>query len=176
MDFLDFEGQDLYFDEPVSDQVAELIQQAADLYPNAEAEAYLLRSYFLEPQHLTVLVALYRYFYYRHRYQDALLVAERALVLTGERLGLRTEWQQLSMSELGNGILVSMGFTRFYLLVLKASGYLKLRVGDVDDAILRLEKVVELDPRDQFGAGFLLDLALKARADRFNGRDVECIA
>lgn len=176
MDFLDFEGQDLYFDEPVSSRVARLIQQAAEAYPGEEAEADLLRAYFLEPGHLTVLVALYRYFYYRHRYQDALLVAERALTVAGERLDLRVNWSQLSMAELSHGIMVSMGFTRFYLLVLKSAGYLKLRIGDVEGAIQRLEKVVELDPRDQFGAGFLLELAVTTRAEQADARELECMA
>lgn len=159
MDFLDFEGQDLYFDAPLSNEVATLLNQAAEAYPNAESENLLMRGYFLEPEHLSVLVALYRYFYYQHRYHDALLVSERALKVAGDLLNFRVDWPDLRMSEVGNGVMVSMGLIRFYLLALKASGYLSLRIGDFDEAAKRLDKVAELDTNDQFGSAFLREMA-----------------
>lgn len=161
MDFLDFEGQDLYFDAPISSEVTELLKQAAECYPEAESETLLMRSYFLEPEHLTVLVALYRYYYYQHRYEDAVLVSDRALKVAGRMLGFRMEWSQLPLSELGGGVMVSMGLIRFYLLALKASGYLMLRIGDFEEASRRLNKLAELDSTDQFGSAFLREMAQK---------------
>lgn len=159
MDFLDFEGQDLYFDAPLSPEVAALLKKAADVYPAAESETLLMRGYFLEPEHLTVLVALYRYFYYQHRYHDALVVSERALKVAGDMLEFRVEWPDLRLSEVGSGVMVSMGLIRFYLLALKASGYLKLRVGAFEEAARRLDKLAELDSNDQFSSGYLRDIA-----------------
>lgn len=161
MDFLDFEGQDLYFDTPISSEVTELLEQAAECYPNAESEALLMRGYFLEPEHLTVLVALYRYFYYQHRYEDALLISDRALKAAGRLLGFHTDWSELSLPAVGSGVMVSMGLIRFYLLALKASGYLCLRMGDFEEASKRLDKLVELDSTDQFGSAFLRVMAQK---------------
>lgn len=165
MDFLDFEGQDLYFDDPVNEEVAELLDKASRAYPDEDAENYLMRSYFLEPNHLMVLVALYRYYYYQHRYSDALVVADRSLQAAADKLGIDVDWRELQPAHLGSGVFVSMGLTRFYLLGLKAKAYLLLRVKDLDSAIECLEKLKELDPNDQFGSAFLMRVARQERGD-----------
>ena len=85
MDFLDFAGEDMYFDEPVSPEVEGLLLDAAQRYGEDGAETSLLRAYFLEPEHLTVLVALYRYFYYRQRYRESLITADRAIAIVSAR-------------------------------------------------------------------------------------------
>lgn len=165
MDFLDFEGQDLYFDAPLSEEVSELLDMASQAYPGAEAEKYLMRAYFLEPDHLMVHVGLYRFFYYQHRYEDALVIADRSLKVAGEKLGLPVQWQNLMPENLGGGVFVSMGLTRFYVLALKARAYLQLRLQALDEAIDCLEKIKQLDPKDQFGSAFLLKIAKQERGD-----------
>jgi hypothetical protein len=159
MDLLDFEGQALYFDDELPAAVSELLKRAADAYGSSEAEHLLLRAYFREPAHLTVLVALYRYFYYQHRYEDAFLVADRAMAVVAERLELRSSWQQLNLQTLGGCILRSMTLTRFYLMALKGSGYLKLRMDETQEGLERLEKVAELDTDDRMGVRSLVQLA-----------------
>jgi tetratricopeptide (TPR) repeat protein len=159
MDLLDFEAQSLYFEDELPEEVSALLAAAADAYGNASAEHQLLRAYFLEPGHLTVLVALYRYFYYQHRYDDAFVVAERAIEIAARRLELRCTWQELSLQSLGAGIMKSMTLTRFYLMALKGSGYLQLRSGQTRDGLARLEKVAELDTDDRMGVRTLVQLA-----------------
>jgi hypothetical protein len=73
MDLLDFTGEDMYFDRPLSAEVEALIADAADRYGTDTAELSLMRAYLIAPEQLTVLVALYRFFYYRQRYPEALL-------------------------------------------------------------------------------------------------------
>ena len=88
MDLLDFEAESLYFDEPLKQEAQRCIEQAAASYGTVQAEGLLMRAYFLEPEHPSVLVALYRYFYYRHQLADALLVADRVLrVFAASNLG-----------------------------------------------------------------------------------------
>jgi tetratricopeptide (TPR) repeat protein len=159
MDLLDFNGEEMYFDTPVGPEVDELISRAASQYGDPEAEHSLLRAYFLEPEHLTVLVALYRYFYYRQGYAEALLVADRAIRLTADRLGVTRDWRGLNKEDLGKAVLESMSLTRFLLLALKGSGYLKLRLGDAEGALERFEKVVEMDTSDRLGMSELVSLA-----------------
>lgn len=159
MDLLDFDAQALYFDDELPAAVGELIERAADAYGETQAEHLLLRAYFHEPEHLTVLVALYRYFYYQHRYEDAFLVAERAMASAAQRLELRCDWRQLRMQSLGGCVLRSMTLTRFYLMALKGSGYLKLRMGDTQEGLERLEKVEELDSDDRMNVRSLVRLA-----------------
>lgn len=162
MDFLDFEAGQLYFDEPIDPLAEELIEEAAGLYGEEEAETLLLRAYFLEPEHPVVLVALYRYFYYQHRFDNALRVAERVLIIFARRLGLPEEWRALNRSSFENSILVSMTVLRFYMLALKGAGYLELRLGQYEPALQRLRKVAEFDDGDRMGAQVLIDVATEA--------------
>lgn len=164
MDFLDFSGEKLYFDDPVSLEVEKLLKRASDLGTSDDAEASLMRAYFLEPEHLTVQVALYRYFFYKHRYDEALVVADRTLEITAKRLGLRRSWSEMTATEMGHGVLVSMGLTRFYLFCLKASGYIYMRLGDMVSALERLNKMAQLDPADQFGSSILIEIAKRHMA------------
>lgn len=159
MDLLDFNGEEMYFDLPVSAEVDDLIQDAAERYGEPEAEHSLLRAYFLEPEHFTVLVALYRYYFYRHQFTDALVVADRAIGLSAHQLGIPEDWTGLSRDDLGRAVLESMTLTRFLLLALKGSGYLLLRLGDAEGALKRFEKIVELDSSDRLGMSELVSLA-----------------
>lgn len=165
MDFLDFEGEKLYFDEPLSAEAERMIAHASEAGRDPRAEEYLMRAFFLEPNHLTVLVALYRFFYYTQRFDDAMLTADRAMDSAARQLGLMHGWRKLTINELGQGVLVSMGLTRFYLLALKASGFILLRMHAIPQALERLNKLAELDPADQFGARPLIELAEAAVKD-----------
>ncbi len=158
MDLLDFEQAELYFDEPLAPDVARLIVAAADNYGSDEAESLLLRANLMAPQHLMVLVALYRYYFYQHRLEDALLVGESTLAVVGRRLDFPESWRYLNEANLGEGVMRSMGLVRFYLLVLKATGYINLRLGNLTTGQAMLEKLVELDSHDRMGGKALLDV------------------
>ncbi|MCG6983824.1 MAG: hypothetical protein LJE61_01290 [Thiocapsa sp.] len=164
MDLLDFDGEPMYFDEPVTPEVDGLLSEAAGCYGEEVAEQRLLLAYFIQPEHLTVLVALYRYFYYRHRYREALITADRAIALTAARLDLPTDWKALREADLGRSVLVSMSLTRFLLLALKGSAYLLFRLGDPAGALQRFEKIAELDTSDRLGIGELHAMARAAVA------------
>jgi hypothetical protein len=157
-DLLAFEDTALYFDETALPGTEELLAEAAASYGEAAAEHALLRAYFLAPRQLGVLVALYRFYYYQHRLDDALLVAERAMDVAGERLTLVSDWRGLRRPALGEAARRSIGLLRFYLLALKASAVVLLRLGSVEEGRTRLAKVAELDPQDRLGAAALLDI------------------
>ncbi len=165
MDMLDFDCDSLYFDEPMDPEAKRCLDLASENYGEEEAEAALMKAYFLEPEHPMVLVALYRYFYYQHQLDEALMVAERVLHVFARRLGLPKDWRDLTEAQIGNGVLVSMVMIRFYMLALKGAGYLELRLGEYDAALLRLQKVVELDSNDRLGAKMLLGVAQEAIAE-----------
>ncbi|MBI5918524.1 MAG: hypothetical protein HY849_04010 [Nitrosomonadales bacterium] len=158
MDLLDFDQAELYFDEPLAAEIVALIASAADRYGTDEAEGLLLRASFLAPQHLTVLVALYRYYFYQHRLEDALLVAESTLAVVGRRLEFPDTWLYLCEANVGAGVSRSMGLVRFYLMVLKAAGYVHLRLGNFETGQAMLEKLVELDSHDRIGGKALLEV------------------
>ncbi|MBI5109339.1 MAG: hypothetical protein HZA62_11380 [Rhodocyclales bacterium] len=155
MDLLELDGEGLYFDEPCSPIVESLIAEAAQHY-GPEAEPFLLRAYFLAPTQLSVLVALYRYYFYQHRLEDALVVAERALDVTAGRLHLVDGWRGIGPVSLGEAVMRSIGLLRFHLLALKGSAVILLRLGRIEEARHRLEKIAEIDERDALGANALL--------------------
>lgn len=159
MDLHDFEGQAMYFDDPIPGEAEHLIQEAANLYGDKEAENCLLKAYFIAPNNLTVLVAMYRYYYYQHMYDEAVEVAMRAMNVSGDKLCLPGKWQDLTLPHLGEAAVISMGLLRFYLMALKGAGYLNLRMNNLEAGIDMLQKVVELDPNDRLRAAFLLDIA-----------------
>lgn len=166
MDLLDFEQTELYFDEPTSAEVEHLIAMAAANYGNDEAELMLLRANFIAPQHLLVLVALYRYYFYQHRLEDALLVAESTLAVVGRRLKFPDTWQYLREINIGQGVMHSMGLVRFYLMVLKATGYVHLRLGNFETGQAMLQKLVELDSHDRIGGKALLEVLQQSQVNQ----------
>lgn len=159
MDFLDFEYHDLYFDEPLSTEDTAMLDLAAESYPEPESEEILLKLHNRLNDNLTIIVALYRFYYYQHRYQDTLDIAEKALKVSAVKLRLRVDWTELTEDHLGMCVFVSMGLIRFYMLGLKASAYVLMRMERIEEAHARLKKIVELDPADQFGSSFLLKIA-----------------
>jgi hypothetical protein len=168
MDLLEFDQAKLYFDEPLAQDVACLLVEAADKYGSEEAEGLLLRASLMAPQHLMVLVALYRYYFYQHRLEDALLVGESTLAVVGKRLGFPDTWHYLREANVGAGVMRSMGLVRFYLMVLKATGYVNLRLGNYNAGKAMLEKLVELDSHDRIGGKALLDVLQQAMLNDVN--------
>lgn len=165
IDLLDFEHEQLYFDEPIDPEAKRCLDLASEEYGTEASEESLMRAYFLEPEHPMVLVALYRFYYYQHRLKESLLVAERVLQVIGKRLDLPEQWQDLTEMRIGSGVMISMTLVRFYMLALKGAGYLELRLGDYESALTRLQKVVELDSKDRLGAKALLEVVEKTLAD-----------
>lgn len=162
MDLLDFEGQAMYFDEPMPEGVAELIEKASEEYSDGTAEYPLLQAYFYAPKSLTVHVALYRFYYYQHRLAEAIIVAERSMHETCQLMGVYKGWETITETDLGAAVLQSMGLVRFFLMALKGAGYLSLRLGRYEDGAKMLGKVVQLDPKDSLHAKSLYDMALEA--------------
>lgn len=157
-DFLDLEIDSLYFDAPISAQVEGLIKEASEFYGTVEAELLLLRAYLLAPENLTVIVALYRYYYYQHRLEDALVVAERALEVSGRAIYLSPNWENITASDVAGGAFKSVGLVRFYLLAIKALGIVRLRLGDIAGGKQAIRKVCTLDPQDRLKTASFLDM------------------
>lgn len=178
MDLLDFTDDTLYFEEPLDAEASALLLRAASEYGDPSAEMALLRAHLLAPDSLTVLVGLYRYYFYQHRLADALQVAERAMQLSGRRLGLPTAWEQIDETRLAAAATSSFGMLRFYLLALKAASVVLLRLGRINASRERLLKLAALDSRDQLGAAKLLEVvdAFRGSADGDAIPDLKLVA
>lgn len=164
MDLLDFSDCKLYFEDPLPAAAEALIAEAARAYGSPGAELALLRAHLLAPDNLTVLVGIYRYYFYQHRLEDALQVAERAMQLSGRQLGLPADWTLLDEQRLGSAAAASFGLLRFHLLALKAASVVLLRLGRIAASRERLIKLAVLDSRDQLGAAKLLEVVDEFRS------------
>lgn len=158
MDLLDFSDCQLYFEEALPEHARAGVEAASRDYGSAEAEMALLRAHLWAPEHLEVLVALYRYYFYQHRLAETLVVAERTLQLTARRLELPPEWSRLNEQNLAVAAGLSFGLLRFHLMALKASAVVLLRLGRTAEARERLLKLKSLDSRDQLGVARLLEV------------------
>ncbi len=165
MDLLDFEAQDLYFEQPEPAAVTQLLQQASSDYADGAAELPLLQAYFLAPQSLNVLVALNRFYYHQHRLEEALAATEKALVLIAEPLNFPTQWQQLTPELLARVAPEQLTRLRLYLFALKSRGFLNMRLLRLELSQCIFEKLVELDDKDRIGAAGLLELVKKRLAE-----------
>jgi tetratricopeptide (TPR) repeat protein len=156
MDFTDQEQHDLYYSEALPDQAAQLLATAATRYGTDDVEQILLKAFFLAPQSLQVLVALYRFYFFQQRYQETLVTAHHALQISGQRLQLPSAWQDLTEQSVNNEMPVTL--LRFYLLALKGAAYVTMRLGDLDQGAAMIDKVILLDPKDRLGASVLKEV------------------
>jgi tetratricopeptide (TPR) repeat protein len=158
MDLLQFEAQDLYFQQEDSKDVQELIRFASERYGSSDAELALLKAYLRAPDSLNVLVALNRFYYYRHRLEEALLIAEKALVLIRRGLDFPEDWRRLEIRHITEAPKECLVRIRLYLFTLKSIGFLHMRIRNLPLSRSIFEKLVELDGQDRIGAMGLLDL------------------
>lgn len=163
MDLHEFSGGEMYFNEQIDTQVSTLLEKSASAYGSKRSEVCLIKAIALAPQSLTVQVALYRFYYYQHRYQDALDVAMESMKQTADLLEFKVGWELLDINILGIGVFKSMTLVRFYLLALKGAGYLNLRLGNLDEGVAMLNKVASLDKHDRLGSSSLLQVVERYR-------------
>lgn len=167
MDLLDFSGTDiaeLYYNDPLPEQAQSLLDAAAQQYGEAECEVQLLRALLIAPESLAVLVSLYRFYYYQHRYQDTLTTAMHALRLSGARLGFPAHWRDLRPEHLRED--QPMALVRFYLFALKGAAYVKMRLGELEDGEAMIDTVIALDAENRLGGSVLKEVMLEHfRAD-----------
>ena len=165
MDLLDFEAQGLYFDEPDTAGVKEMIATAAENYATGEAELPLLKAYFLAPESLNVLVALNRFYYYQHRLEEALCATLKALAVIRPLIAFPEDWQDLQQSHITSAPADLLTQVRLYLFTLKAIGFLNMRLNNLDVSQHIFEKLVGLDSKDRIGAKGLLELVVKRESE-----------
>jgi tetratricopeptide (TPR) repeat protein len=141
------------------------LQKAAKAYGTPdEAERLLHQALSLAPQHAAVYIAFYRFHFYRGRLKEALPYAELCLSLAAQEMGLERDWRQVAPGGADFGGFAAYG-PRFFLFSLKAYGYLHMRLGNLEEGRRAVEKVIELDPRDQVGASVLLGVLERGGRD-----------
>ena len=159
VDLLDMSGTELYFDEPVAPEISALLEEARSGVEPETAEALLKEALLKAPDDLTVIVAIYRFYYFRHDFSATLEIADLAMQAAGRRLNIPGDWRALTAADIDRAGAANMALLRFYLWALKGAGYLLMRLGRMDEATLPLETLCRLDVADRIGGAGLLALA-----------------
>ncbi|MCG6942802.1 MAG: hypothetical protein LJE69_16315 [Thiohalocapsa sp.] len=164
MDLLDFTADEMYFERPLPPAAAALIHEASEHYGDDAdaAERCLQRAEALAPDDLTVLVALYRFYFYQRRYPETLAVADHCITIAARELGIQEDWHLLDHASFGHAVQQSMTLTRFLLLAMKGAGYVLLRMNRPAEALARLECIAAFDEHDRLGLADLLSWARDA--------------
>lgn len=164
MDLQEFKSEMLYFQEPINPQVEALVNEAAQNY-GKHSETLLLQALEIDSNDLTVLIGLYRFYYYQNRYQDGLKVAHQVMGVVGKKIHFPSTWNEINMAYVTTAIGYSFCLVRLYFFALKAAGYLHLRIGNFAEGREMIEKVVAMDSEDRIGARLLLNILDQNKAD-----------
>jgi tetratricopeptide (TPR) repeat protein len=134
------------------------LDKAAERYHLTDvAETHLLQAAALAPGHVAVLIAFYRFYFYKGRLVDALLTVQRCLDKALDENLLGDDWRQVRAGDAAFsdwGALVP----RFFLFCLKGYAYLSLRLGHLAEGRAAAEKLLEIEPLDRIGARLLIDV------------------
>jgi hypothetical protein len=130
----------------------------------AATERVVMQALALAQDDVEARLAAYRFYFYNHRLAEALPQAHSIIVLMARRLNIATDWRLVRPGDAPFSS--SEEAPSLYLQALLAWGYGNVRLGQVDAGRRALEKVVEIDPRDRFGARRLLAvIAVGERAE-----------
>lgn len=140
------------------EEAARHLERAALCYHLTDvAETHLEAADALAPDHAAVLIAFYRFYFYKGRLFDALQIARACISKAMRENLLGDDWRKVQPDDANFtdwGALVP----RFFLFSLKGYAYLSMRIGRFDEGRQAAEKLLELDPRDRIGAQVLIDV------------------
>lgn len=121
------------------------------------AERHLQAAQALAPGHASVLIGLYRFYFYKGRLGDALEVAKLCLEKAARENHLPADWRAVAAGDAVFSRYEDM-LPRFYLFTLKGYAYLQMRLGNLEEGRAAVLKLLDLDPSDKIGARVLLDV------------------
>jgi tetratricopeptide (TPR) repeat protein len=140
----------------VTDDVKKLLILAAQNWENtSESEKYINLALAKTDDSPDVLVAAYRYFFYKNNYEMALQIAGNVIDRIKEEENFPDDWEQLQQ------ILVSRKEDpkiRLYLTAYNASGLVLAKLGQIEAAKKISSQVKDVDNTNEFGAAILLDV------------------
>ncbi|MEE3624035.1 hypothetical protein UCD39_08525 [Nitrospirillum sp. BR 11752] len=139
-------------------EVQHHLSAAAEAYHLDEvAERHLRLARLAAPWHPAVLIALYRFYFYKGRLKEALDIARLCLAKAAQDNHLPADWRQVVATD-ADFSRFDAPLPRFFLFTLKGYAYLHMRTGGLDEGLAAVLKLLELDPSDKVGAQVLLNV------------------
>lgn len=131
-----------------------LIAAGIDWHDERVAEAHVTHALMLAPEALATRIGAYKFYFYRHRLQEALPHAFSIVEMAARRLQLPHDWRLVRADHAGFEEIEP--WPRLFLQALIAYGYCLVRMGRMAEGRAALAKAAELDRTDKLGAGRLL--------------------
>ena len=141
-------------------EVNNLLQAAvaASSVDQNKAEILFLQAQALDSHCLQTYFALYKFYFFQKRLDDAQRIVLAGLEESAKQGGFPSDYRLLVQSGKKWNLYANES-TFFYLYTLKALAFIKLRLGFNLDAQLVLSHLKQLDPEDLSGASVIMDLA-----------------
>ena len=140
----------------VPEDIKKLLIMASQNWENSlEAEKYINQALAKTGDNTDVLVAAYRYFYYKNNYHMALQTAVKVRDIIKESEKLPDDWQQLKL------ILVSRKEEpkiRLFLTTYAALALVLAKLGEIEPAKNISTQIKEIDEKNEFLSALLLDI------------------
>jgi tetratricopeptide (TPR) repeat protein len=142
----------------------QLWQASQSYHLDDVAEAHLKQAEALAPDHAAVLIGFYRFYFYKGRLNDALRIAKRCLAKAAVENHLPPHWRDVRPEHAEFGSFDHM-LPRFFMFTLKGYAYLQMRLGNLVEGRLAVQKLLDLDPTDKIGARVLLEVVDRVELD-----------
>ncbi|CAL79094.1 conserved hypothetical protein; TPR repeat [Bradyrhizobium sp. ORS 278] len=142
----------------------QLWQASQSYHLDDVAEAHLKQAEALAPDHAAVLIGFYRFYFYKGRLNDALRIAKRCLAKAALENHLPPHWRDVRPEHAEFGSFDHM-LPRFFMFTLKGYAYLQMRLGNLVEGRLAVQKLLDLDPTDKIGARVLLEVVDRVELD-----------
>ncbi|MCX7595231.1 MAG: hypothetical protein N2235_16020 [Fischerella sp.] len=140
----------------VPEEIKKLLILAAENWENtSQSEKYMNQALAKTEDNTEVLVAAYRYFYYKNNYQMALKTAMKVIDKIKAAEKLPDNWEKLQPILTDRKEDPSI---RLYINAYAASGLVLAKLGELEKAKEISTKVKSIDDKNDFGAGILLDI------------------
>lgn len=140
---------------------AHLRQAGLSYHEDAVAEDNLEKARQLAPDHAAVLIGFYRFYFYKGRLEEALGIARICLAKAIRDNHIQAnDWRSVRATDAVFDQFDAL-LPRFFMFTLKGYAYLNMRLGNIEEGKEAVRKLLELDPKDKIGAGFLLDVAVR---------------
>lgn len=148
------------FSPNLPDAINQILQQAvaASHTEKPLAENLFKQAQQLDPRCLQTYFALYKFYFYQGRLQEAEREVLAALAEAAGQVGFPSDYRRLA-SELSLWDLYSNEISLFYLYSLKALAFIKLRLEQADEAREILSAMAVIDPEDRSGASVIMQLS-----------------
>lgn len=143
-----------WYDVPAD--IKHLLVLAAENWENsAKSEEYMNQALAKTGNNTDVLVAAYRYFFYKNNQPMALVMATKVVENVKESEKLPDDWSELKpiLETRKNETEI-----RLYLNAYAASGFVLAKLGEIEKALEVMSRIKEIDDRNEFGAKTIFEI------------------